>query len=61
MSDTHRTIFPVSPFLTCYYAMDIGNDGLGICDALVDAGNDGMGVGNDYIRIYRKFGLKAAS
>ena len=39
--------------------MDIGNDGLGIFDALVNAGNDGMGVGNDYICIYRKFSLKA--
>ena len=61
MSETHRTIFAVSPFLTRHYAMDVGNHCLGVCDALANAGNDGMGVGNDYIRIYRKFGLKAAS
>ena len=43
----------------CDALVNVGNNGLGVCDALVNVGNDGMGVGNDYICIYRKFGLKA--
>ena len=58
MSDTHRTIFPVSPFLTCHYAVNVGNHRLGVCDALANVGNDGMGIGNDYVCVYRKLGLK---
>ena len=54
-------IFPIGPSLICHYTMDVGNDGLGICDSMVNVGNDGTCVGNRYICAYCKFGLEPVS
>ena len=45
----------------CDAVVNVGNDGLGVRNAVANVGNDGIGVGNDYICVYRKFGLKPAS
>ena len=45
----------------CDAMVNVGNDGLGVSNAMVNVGNDGMGVRNDYICVYCKFSLKPVS
>ena len=42
----------------CDTLVNVGNDRLGVCDAVVNVGNDGTCVGNHYICVYCKFSLK---
>ena len=66
MSDAHRLIFTVSPFLALHYGtMDVGNDGvgvrnialklrndcLGVRNTLMDVGNDGMSVPKTFTNV----------
>ena len=39
--------------------MYVGNNGVGVGGAMPELGNALMNVGNDHIRVYYKFGLKA--
>ena len=62
MSVTNRQIFTTTSFLSFYHGtMDLGDHSVGICNATLELGNSNIGVGNNYMCIYRNFGLRMQS
>ena len=38
--------------------MDVGNNGMGVCDVVLKLGNHGIGVRDGYVCIHRELGLE---
>ena len=58
--DTHWQTFLIRSFLIFQYgALDVGNDGMGVRDDGQGIYDTLMNIGNDYVRVDCKFGLRA--
>ena len=59
MSVAHQQIFTTTSFSNFHHStIDVGDHNVGARNIVVELGNDGVGIGNSYMCIYRKFGLK---